>query len=208
MKTAGTGVFMAGTLFLQCMSLLLAHRDRRRFDGQAPLSGHCGHGPIFIAQRSVANDPELTSEVQLFCAAKSLFDHLIGTQQDRLRRRQTERLRGLEVHDHLEFCRKLHREIARLCATQYAIDISRSTTRDIYHVWSVGEQTAVSDKLRRHIDRRYVVSGRPQYELHAMREREYIRYEDKAASRLAPKGDHGRFDFCVSINGRNDCLEQ
>src|SRR5215468_10152191 len=26
-------------------------------DGQPSLSGHCGHRPIFIAQRSVANDP-------------------------------------------------------------------------------------------------------------------------------------------------------
>jgi hypothetical protein len=25
----------------------VAHRDRRRFDGQPSLSGHCGHGPIF-----------------------------------------------------------------------------------------------------------------------------------------------------------------
>src|SRR5215470_5931212 len=36
----------------------MAHRDRRRFDGQPSLSGHCGHGPIFGARRSVANDPE------------------------------------------------------------------------------------------------------------------------------------------------------
>src|SRR5262249_29638000 len=35
--------------------LLLAHRDGRRFDSPPSLSGHCGHGPIFIAQRSVAN---------------------------------------------------------------------------------------------------------------------------------------------------------
>jgi hypothetical protein len=30
--------------------------------------------------------------------------------------RKAERLGGLEVHGHLEFCRKLHREIARLGA--------------------------------------------------------------------------------------------
>jgi hypothetical protein len=33
------------------------------------------------------------------------------------------RLGGLEVHDHLVFHRKLHREIARLLAAQNAIDI-------------------------------------------------------------------------------------
>jgi hypothetical protein len=40
-----------------------------------------------------------------------------------------------------------------------------------------------------------------------MREREYIRYDDKAASRLAPKGDNGRFDLCVVMNGRSDWLD-
>jgi hypothetical protein len=31
-----------------------------------------------------------------------------------------------------------------------------------------------------------------------------IRYDDKAAWRLAPKGDDGRFDFYVGTNGRID----
>jgi hypothetical protein len=37
-----------------------------------------------------------------------------------------------------------------------------------------------------------------------MHGREYIPQDDKAASRLAPKGDDGRFDFYVAMNGRND----
>ena len=32
---------------LRCRSPDLAHRDRRRLDGQPSLSGHCGHGPDF-----------------------------------------------------------------------------------------------------------------------------------------------------------------
>jgi hypothetical protein len=36
--------------------------------------------------------------------------------QDRLRNGETKRLGGLEIHGHLEFCRKLNREIARLRA--------------------------------------------------------------------------------------------
>src|SRR5262249_32973548 len=35
-----------------------------------------------------------------------------------------------------------------------------------------------------------------------MRDHECIRHYDKAASRLAPKGDDGRFDFYVGMNGR------
>jgi hypothetical protein len=31
-----------------------------------------------------------------------------------------------------------------------------------------------------------------------------IRRDDKAASRLAPQSDDGRFNFCVAMNGRDD----
>ena len=41
---------------LRCMSQKVAHRDGRRLDRQPSLSAHCGHGPIFIAQRCVANN--------------------------------------------------------------------------------------------------------------------------------------------------------
>jgi hypothetical protein len=37
-----------------------------------------------------------------------------------------------------------------------------------------------------------------------MHAHECIRHDDKAASRLAPKGDDGRFDLSVAMNGRND----
>jgi ABC-type uncharacterized transport system substrate-binding protein len=65
----------------------------------------------------------------------------------------------------------------------------------VYLVDSVGEQAAVSGKGRVVIDRRYVVSGRRQYDRRAMRVREYVPNDDKAASRLAPKADDGRFDL-------------
>jgi hypothetical protein len=56
--------------------------------------------------------------------ARSLFNHLISAQNYRWAYRKAERLGGLAVNDHLELCRKLHREIARLRAAQDAIDIS------------------------------------------------------------------------------------
>jgi hypothetical protein len=37
-----------------------------------------------------------------------------------------------------------------------------------------------------------------------MHVRERFRHDDKTASRLAPKGDDGRFDLCVAVNGRID----
>jgi hypothetical protein len=37
-----------------------------------------------------------------------------------------------------------------------------------------------------------------------MRDQEYIWHDDKATSRLTPKGDDGRFDFYVALNERSD----
>src|SRR6516165_10563427 len=99
-----------------------------------------------------------------------LLDYLVGAQQNRWRYRKAERLGGLAVHDHLEFCRQLYREIARLLAAQNAIDIGGGATKDVYRVDSVGEQAAFSGKVRFIIDRRYVVSGRRRYDRRAMRE--------------------------------------
>ena len=75
-----------------------------------------------------------------------LFDHLVGAKQDPLRHVEAERLGGLEVHDHFEFCRKLHRQIAGFLAAQDAIDISGGAANGVYRVGSVGEQTALSDE--------------------------------------------------------------
>jgi hypothetical protein len=54
-----------------------------------------------------------------------------------------------------------------------AIDISGGAMKVVYLVDSVGKQSAVPDKVRYRIDRRYVVSGR-----RAPRERERIRRDD------------------------------
>ena len=132
---------------------------------------------------------------------QQLFDDLVGAQHYRWGYGKAERLGGLEVQDHLELGRKLHREIARL---QDAIDIGGGATPGVYRVGSVSEQTAVSGKVRCDIDRRYVVSGRRQYDRRAMREHECTRHDDKAASRLAPQGVDGGFDLCVAMNGHRD----
>ena len=77
----------------------------------------------------------------------------------------------------------------------FAYLLRGGTTIEVYRVGCVGEQATVSDKVRCVIDRRYVVSGRRHYDRRAMRECECVRYDDKAASWLAPKGDDGRFDL-------------
>ena len=94
-----------------------------------------------------------------------LFDDLVGAQQDRRWYRKAERRGGLAVHGHLELGRELNRKFRRLRAAQNAIDIGGGATKDVYLVGSVGEQAAVSGKVRYVIDRRYVVSGRRHYDL-------------------------------------------
>ena len=98
----------------------------------------------------------------------------------------------------------LDRQIGWLCATQNAIHIGGGTTKVFYLVDSVGEQTAFSGEVRYPIDRWYVVSGGRRNDRRAMRDHGCIRHDDKAASRLAPKGDDGGFDFYVAMNRRND----
>jgi hypothetical protein len=44
---------------------------------------------------------------------QQLFDHVVGAQQNRWGYDKAERRGGLAVQDHLEFGRKLHREVAR-----------------------------------------------------------------------------------------------
>src|SRR6516164_7197283 len=77
----------------------------------------------------------------------------------------------------------------------------------VYLVDSVGEQTAVSGKDRGRIDRRYVVSGRRCYDRRAMQAREWVRFDDKAASRLAPQGVDGGLDLYVAAHERSDWLD-
>jgi hypothetical protein len=65
-------------------------------------------------------------------ALRNLLDHLVGTQQNRLRYRQAERLGGLEVDDHLKFCRQLNGQLRRFRSAQDAIHISGGATKGVY----------------------------------------------------------------------------
>src|SRR3954452_9050906 len=55
----------------------------------------------------------------------SLFDHLVGGDQQARRNGQAKCLRRFEVDDGFELRRRLHRKVGGLCATQDAVNISR-----------------------------------------------------------------------------------
>src|SRR6516225_4892585 len=101
-----------------------------------------------MALRCRERAPSTTPKPAICTAATNLLDDLIGEGKQRRRHGDAQRPGGLEVHDHLEFCRKLHREIARLLAAQNAIHIGGGATKEVYLVDSVGEQTAISGKDR------------------------------------------------------------
>ena len=66
--------------------------------------------------------------------APALFDDFVGAQHYRWGYGKAKRFSGLEVHGHLKFCRKLHREIGRLFAAQDAIHIGGGATPVVYLV--------------------------------------------------------------------------
>ena len=83
----------------------------------------------------------------------------------------------------------------------------RRATIEVYLIDSVGEQAAVSGKVRQPKNRRDVAPDRRQYDRRDMSGHEPTRHDNKAASRLATKGDDGRFDLYVTMNGRDDSLD-
>src|SRR5215469_10390885 len=73
----------------------------------------------------------------------ALFDHLVGTRDQRLRHGESECLRGFEIDYQLILCRRLYRQIARLLAFEDAIDIASRAPEHVRAIRSVGNQAAI-----------------------------------------------------------------
>jgi len=61
----------------------------------------------------------------------SRSDHLVGAENKRLRKSDTERFRCLEIKNELEFGRLLDREIGRLGTFQYFINVGRGAAEEV-----------------------------------------------------------------------------
>ena len=51
----------------------------------------------------------------------SLFDHLVGEGKDRIRDRESDRLGGSEIEDHVELRSLFNGQIGRLCTLEYLV---------------------------------------------------------------------------------------
>src|SRR5262249_16873832 len=77
----------------------------------------------------------------------SLLDHLVGTGDERLRKGESERFRGLEIYHQLEFGRLLDRKIGRVSNFEYFIDVTRSAAEKIREILPIRHQKAVRELL-------------------------------------------------------------
>jgi hypothetical protein len=92
----------------RCISTRLRLSSHRTLPyGQCVQSDREPRAFVGLFLRVPASTSTTTSSAQQYCANR-LFNHVISTQQNRLRHRQTKRLGGLEVHGHLKFCRQLN----------------------------------------------------------------------------------------------------
>src|SRR5689334_20932182 len=75
------------------------------------------------------------------------LNHVVSAQQQRLRDRQAERIRGLAIDDELEFRGALDGKIARLRALEYLVDDRGEPEVQVRVVDRVGHQSSRLDEV-------------------------------------------------------------
>src|SRR6516162_2988374 len=93
-------------------------------------------GPMASAYQSSCRGPITKS------AARFLFDHLVGEQQERLRDRQAKGLGSREIDDEIEFGRLLHRQFSRLRPAQNLVNIISGAPKLLRKAWPIGHETS------------------------------------------------------------------
>src|SRR5262245_39403587 len=93
------------------------------------------------------------------CSKQTLFDHLVDAGVHGRRDVEAERLGGLEVEDHLVLCRRLHRQVGRLLASENAVNITCGPPIKVEYVGAVVDQSALRDVVAAAVHGGQAVTG-------------------------------------------------
>ena len=132
----------------------------------------------------------------------SLFDHFVCAGKERRWHGEAKRFGGLEVDHQLVLGRRLHRKLARLLASEDAVDIASRLPEPVVRIGPVGDQAAAGAELAYGVDRRQTMTGRQRDDQVAMNYRQRARRHDQAVIRPAREGRDGALDLAgvVHIN--------
>src|SRR3954454_8123947 len=92
--------------------------------------------------------------------AGALFDHLIGTTEERRRYDQPKPVRGLQIDYQLELGRLLDRQIGRLGPAQNLVDVVAGSPKQVRRAWPVGHQPTGLNVLSKAVHRRHARTER------------------------------------------------
>ena len=95
----------------------------------------------------------------------SLFDHLVGGAEHRLRYGEVKRFRGFEVDGEFNFRGLLHRQVGWLLAVEDSTSIHADEAIGVGKVRSVAHQPTGRGKLTQGMDRRHIKAGRERSKL-------------------------------------------
>src|SRR4029077_18367846 len=113
--------------------------------------------------------------------SRHLFDHLVGPFEQRPWHRHTQCLRGLEIDHQLVLGRRLYRQIARLLASEDAVDVTGCVPKLVVEIWPVRGQSAGCSEEAKRIDRRqFVPPGKRDHQI-TMKGGHRARRHDEAA---------------------------
>src|SRR5262245_38073560 len=89
-----------------------------------------------------------------------LFDHLVGTGEQRCGQIESERPGGLKVNKHLEFGWLLNWKIGGFCTLENLVDVVSGAPHQISETCSVGDETSGVYEFSNSIEARQSLLGR------------------------------------------------